>query len=99
MVLESILQTDISDYRKTRSKYHEKMHSMYGIIYDNIDHNIITLLEADPSYAEISIEYDPIELISSFARCVARKKVMYMHLTHSFTLLLSYLHASMAITS
>ena len=78
-VLESILQTDISDYREMRSKYRERMHRMYhGIIHGNIDQNIITLLEADPSYAEISTGHDPIEHIKLLRKiCCKEKGIIY----------------------
>lgn len=60
MVLENILQTNISNYHKMCSKYREQVHSMYGIIHGNIDQqNTIILLEANLSYAEISIDHDP----------------------------------------
>ena len=86
-VLEIILMSDINDYRNMRSKYREQMHSMYEIIHGNLDQNIITLLETDSTYTDISIEHDPIELISSSASYVKRKKALYMHSTLSSTLL------------
>ena len=80
-VLEGILMSDINDYRKMRSKYREQMHSIYAIMHassGNLDQNIITLLETGPTYTEISIEHDPIELINLLRKlCWKEKGIEY----------------------
>ena len=77
-VLGSILLSDISNYLKICSKYCEQMQCMYRIIHGNLDQNIITLLETDSAYTDISIKHDPIELIKLLRElCQKGKGIVY----------------------